>query len=122
MRNNKPIWVVRFVVECLTPIMDEDALTMLGLPHQSSPIVFLSLQIFFVELHDELEEIFHDFVLAKILTCAKHIPSFIQENSKHRASSPTPPHLDLYQYLSHTTNVNRFPIPTPKQEKLDNIK
>jgi hypothetical protein len=33
MRNNKPtIWVVRFVDECLTPIMDEDALTMLGLP------------------------------------------------------------------------------------------
>jgi hypothetical protein len=83
----------------------------------------LSLQIIFVELHDELDEIFHDFVLVKISTCAKHIRSFIQENSKHRAPSPAPPHLDLYQCLSHTTNVNNsFPIPTPKQEKLDNIK
>ncbi len=82
----------------------------------------LSLQTIFVELHDELDEIFHDFVLVKIFTCAKHIWSFIQENSKHRASSPAPPHLDLYQCSSHTTNVNNsFPITTPKQEKLDNI-
>jgi hypothetical protein len=74
MRNNKPTtWVVRFVVECLTPIMDEDALTMLGLPHQSSRIVFLSLQIIFIELHDELEEIFHDLCWSNPHMCRTHM-------------------------------------------------